>query len=658
MVCRSDHRRGRLRRSRRVRRDRGASPAARVLRRLAAGRRCRPTPRSARSSRTCRTRRPPDFQPSTSPGPGFRRCRPSRRRATSASAAAAWPPARWPRSTPGSPCADGAAETDAGPRRVITSRCEFVRRRSSRCGATASWRVGRRRSGHVRQDRDEARRAQGAPDRRAARCWPASPAAQPTASRCSRSSRRSSPSTRATCCAPRSNWPRIGARIARCAGSRRCCSVGDAEHLLVLSGTGDVIEPDEGIAAIGSGGPYAQAAAMALLRNTTLVAEEIAREALEHRGARSASTPTTTSSWRPCDDQDGGRHLCHAGGRHVPRETLLAPPSMAPIALRGRLAPGACMDGGLSRSAGCASARPIQAPLGGPRLARDMSPIRTTRACRAQFVHSLVSRLVDERMNAEVLVTDPRALTPRAIVAELDKYIVGQAKAKRAVAIAMRNRYRREQRRGVDARRDRPQEHPDDRSDRRRQDGDRAAARDAGRRAVRQGRGDEVHRGRLRRAATSSRWSATSSRPRSGWSKTSGVRRSRSRPTRRPSSASSTCCFRRRAHRPAAVAGQPVRRDARVDLRQRIQSAGCGRSRRPRRRRRPQPPPPNSASIRETARADVLRGFYDVRLVEIEVEETPSVPIGDDGRRPVDGWRRHGRDARRFAAEEDARRSA
>src|SRR5580692_6395903 len=56
--------------------------------------------------------------------------------------------------------------------------------------------------------------------------------------------------------------------------------VGNPEHLLVLSGTGDVIEPDEGIAAIGSGGPYAQAAAMALLANSTLDAEAIAREAL------------------------------------------------------------------------------------------------------------------------------------------------------------------------------------------------------------------------------------------------------------------------------------------------------------------------------------------------------------------------------------------
>jgi len=57
--------------------------------------------------------------------------------------------------------------------------------------------------------------------------------------------------------------------------------VGDTEHLFLLSGTGDVIEPDEGIAAIGSGGPYAQAAAAALVRNTALDAAEIARRSLE-----------------------------------------------------------------------------------------------------------------------------------------------------------------------------------------------------------------------------------------------------------------------------------------------------------------------------------------------------------------------------------------
>jgi ATP-dependent HslUV protease subunit HslV len=56
--------------------------------------------------------------------------------------------------------------------------------------------------------------------------------------------------------------------------------VGNTEHLFVLSGNGDVIEPDEGIAAIGSGGPYAQAAATALLHHSPLDAPAIARAAL------------------------------------------------------------------------------------------------------------------------------------------------------------------------------------------------------------------------------------------------------------------------------------------------------------------------------------------------------------------------------------------
>ena len=60
--------------------------------------------------------------------------------------------------------------------------------------------------------------------------------------------------------------------------------VGNPDHLFVLSGTGDVIEPDEGIAAIGSGGPYAQAAAAALIRNSDLSADEVARKGLEIAG--------------------------------------------------------------------------------------------------------------------------------------------------------------------------------------------------------------------------------------------------------------------------------------------------------------------------------------------------------------------------------------
>jgi len=55
----------------------------------------------------------------------------------------------------------------------------------------------------------------------------------------------------------------------------------DRDHMLVISGTGDVIEPDEGVAAIGSGGPYALAAAKALLAHSDLDAPSIAREALK-----------------------------------------------------------------------------------------------------------------------------------------------------------------------------------------------------------------------------------------------------------------------------------------------------------------------------------------------------------------------------------------
>jgi ATP-dependent HslUV protease subunit HslV len=57
--------------------------------------------------------------------------------------------------------------------------------------------------------------------------------------------------------------------------------VGDPDCVLVVSGNGDVIEPDDGIAAIGSGGSYALAAARALLAHTDLDAEAVAREALK-----------------------------------------------------------------------------------------------------------------------------------------------------------------------------------------------------------------------------------------------------------------------------------------------------------------------------------------------------------------------------------------
>jgi len=55
----------------------------------------------------------------------------------------------------------------------------------------------------------------------------------------------------------------------------------DKDHLLLLSGTGDVIEPDDGLAAIGSGGPYALAAARALTRHASLDARSIALESMK-----------------------------------------------------------------------------------------------------------------------------------------------------------------------------------------------------------------------------------------------------------------------------------------------------------------------------------------------------------------------------------------
>src|SRR5215475_2904904 len=60
--------------------------------------------------------------------------------------------------------------------------------------------------------------------------------------------------------------------------------VSDSQSTLVISGNGDVIEPDDGIVAIGSGGPYALSAARALARHTDLSARQIAEEAMKVAG--------------------------------------------------------------------------------------------------------------------------------------------------------------------------------------------------------------------------------------------------------------------------------------------------------------------------------------------------------------------------------------
>jgi ATP-dependent HslUV protease subunit HslV len=60
--------------------------------------------------------------------------------------------------------------------------------------------------------------------------------------------------------------------------------VADREHMLVLTGNGDVLEPEHGLAAIGSGGAYAQSAALALLHNTEMIPADIVKKSLEIAG--------------------------------------------------------------------------------------------------------------------------------------------------------------------------------------------------------------------------------------------------------------------------------------------------------------------------------------------------------------------------------------
>ena len=122
-------------------------------------------------------------------------------------------------------------------------------------------------------------------------------------------------------------------------------AVADREASLIITGNGDVLEPEHGIVAIGSGGAYAQAAAKALLDNTELAPRDIVKKSLEIAG-----------------------DLCIYTNMNHTIETL------------------------------------------------DEPSTRTT-----------------------------SNMTPQEIVSELDRHIVGQADAKRAVAIALRNRWRRQQ---------------------------------------------------------------------------------------------------------------------------------------------------------------------------------------------------------------------
>jgi len=87
------------------------------------------------------------------------------------------------------------------------------------------------------------------------------------------------------------NLPRAAVEVAKEWGSDRVLrgldallAVADKEHGFILSGTGEVIEPDDGILAIGSGGPYALAAARALTKHTQLSAKELVQRSLEIAG--------------------------------------------------------------------------------------------------------------------------------------------------------------------------------------------------------------------------------------------------------------------------------------------------------------------------------------------------------------------------------------
>ena len=76
-------------------------------------------------------------------------------------------------------------------------------------------------------------------------------------------------------------------------------AVTDRQHSFVISGTGDIIEPDDGILAIGSGGPFALAAARALVANTALPPADIVRKALEIAGEICVYTNTHVTVLEP-----------------------------------------------------------------------------------------------------------------------------------------------------------------------------------------------------------------------------------------------------------------------------------------------------------------------------------------------------------------------
>ena len=171
--------------------------------------------------------------------------------------------------------------------------------------------------------------------------------------------------------------------------------VADREHALVISGTGDVIEPEEGVAAIGSGGPYAQAAALAL----------------QTRAAPDGAPGRRRGPRRSRADLHLHKRADGCGGA----VNRIEAPSLCNGRSRwGRVGP--------KSHSGKPNLLPPPAPpyKGGE---RQMPPTRT---------------------GSDMEDCSWSPLKPRQIVEELDRYIVGQAKAKRAVAVALRTRWRRQ----------------------------------------------------------------------------------------------------------------------------------------------------------------------------------------------------------------------
>ena len=229
-------------------------------------------------------------------------------------------------------------------------------------------------------------------------------------------------------------------------------------------------------------------------------------------------------------------------------------------------------------------------------------------------------------------VLEAQALTPRGIVAELDKYIVGQAKAKRAVAIAMRNRYRRERIAG------------DMRTEIIPKNILMIGPTGVGKTEI------------ARRLATLSgapfvKVEATK------YTEVGYVGRDVESMVRDLAEAAIRMVQEERRGDVAEAADEaavervvdllfPDTRPPQPQAQANPFAATLGSifggsfaqppqpPQPPQAGQAPPQPPPNSATIRETARQDVLRGFYDVRLVEIDVEETPSLPIGVMGGEP------------------------